>query len=96
MPTTDHPPEGKLAAGLDVLADMAPRVHASGGRVRYGSVRSDVNRYLKWAYAEAANAIVIHRCKHPKRHVCSLYEGVRRRSGLNELLSTLSDSIRVN
>ena len=26
----------------------APRVHASGGKVRLGQLRSDVNRYLKW------------------------------------------------
>lgn len=69
------------ASHLASYAGMTPRVHASGGRVRYGKVRSDVNRYLKWAYAEAANAVVIHRHKHPKRHVCRLYERVRRRSG---------------
>jgi len=42
---------------LASYAGMTPRVHASGGRVRYGSTRSDVNRYLKWAYTEAANAV---------------------------------------
>jgi len=66
---------------LASYAGMTPRVHASGGRVRYGSTRSDVNRYLKWAYAEAANAVMIHRRKHPERHVSRLYERVRRRSG---------------
>lgn len=28
-------------------AGTAPRVHASGGKVRIGQLRSDVNRYLK-------------------------------------------------
>ena len=60
---------------------MTPRVHASGGRVRYGSTRSDVNRYLKWAYTEAANTVMIHRRKHPEHHVSRLHERVRRRSG---------------
>jgi transposase len=69
------------ASHLASYSGMTPRVHASGGRVRYGSTRSDVNRYLKWAYAEAANAVMIHRRKHPERHVSRLYERVRRRSG---------------
>jgi transposase len=33
----------------------APRVHASGGKIRLGRLRSDANRYLKWAFAEPAN-----------------------------------------
>ena len=28
---------------------VVPRVKASGGKVRLGQLRSDVNRYLKWA-----------------------------------------------
>jgi len=38
--------------GSDRLASYAgttPRVHASGDKVRYGRLRPDVNRYLKWA-----------------------------------------------
>jgi transposase len=66
---------------LASYSGMTPRVHASGGRVRYGRTRPDVNRYLKWAYAEAANAAMIHRRRHPRRHVSRLYERVRRRGG---------------
>lgn len=69
------------AGHLASYAGMTPRVHASGGRVRYGRARPDVNRYLKWAYAEAANATMIHRRKHPQRHVSRLYERVRQRRG---------------
>ena len=69
------------ASHLASYSGMAPRVHASGGRVHYGATRSDVNRYLKWAYAEAANAVMIHRRKHPERHVSRPYERMRRRSG---------------
>jgi len=69
------------ASHLASYAGMTPRVHASGGRVRYGRTRPDVNHYLKWAYAEAANAGMIHRRGHPERHVSRLYERVRRRRG---------------
>jgi len=34
------------AGHLASYAGMVPRVHASGGRVRYGRARPDVNRYL--------------------------------------------------
>ena len=36
-------------------------VHASGGKTRFGPSRPDVNRYLKWAFVEAANAICLTR-----------------------------------
>ncbi len=39
------------------------RVKASEGKIILGCVRPDVNRYLKWAYVEAANTIVLfHKC----------------------------------
>ena len=71
------PSAGHLAS----YAGMTPRVHASGGKVRYGQARSDVNRYLKWAYVEAANVAMIHRRRFPERHVSRLYERVKRRRG---------------
>ncbi len=51
-----------------------PRVHSSGGKIRYGQTRSDVNRYLKWAFVEAANVIMLHAEDHPDRHVTHLYQ----------------------
>jgi transposase len=62
-------------------AGTAPRVHASGGKVRLGQLRSDVNRYLKWAFIEAANVISSHRRRYPHRHVTRLYERVRSHRG---------------
>jgi transposase len=49
----------RFAAGekLAAYAGTTPRVHASGGKTRYGPLRPDVNRYLKWAFIEAANTI---------------------------------------
>jgi len=65
----------------ELAAGMTPRVHASGGRVRYGRTRPDVNHYLKWAYAEAANVSMMHRRRHPQRHVSQLYTRVKGRRG---------------
>jgi len=69
------------ASHLASYAGMTPRVHASGGHIRYGRTRSDVNHYLKWAYAEASNVAMMHRRRHPRRHVSRLYERVKRRRG---------------
>lgn len=60
-----------------------PRVQASGGKVRYGRLRQDVNRYLKWAFIEAANAVVLQH-KRPKWRnmlIVQQYLKVRKRKG---------------
>jgi transposase len=67
------------AAHLAAYAGTTPRVDASGGKVRFGRLRPDVNHYLKWAYAEAANVISGHRAHWPRRHVAQLYGRVRQR-----------------
>ena len=69
------------AAHLAAYAGTTPRVHASGGKTRYGQVRSDVNRYLKWAFVEAANCACRNRRHWPHRHVSRLYERLGRRKG---------------
>jgi transposase len=71
-------PSAEKLAGY---SGTTPRVHASGGKTRYGRLRPDVNRYLKWAYIEAANAICLGRRRKPHRHVSRLYERVARRKG---------------
>jgi len=68
---------GRLAS----YAGTTPRVHASGGKVRYGTLRPDVNRYLKWAFAEAANSVALHHATHPDRHVSQLYRRIKGRKG---------------
>lgn len=62
-------------------AGTTPRVHASGGKVRYGRLRPDVNHYLKWAYVEAAHSVCMHRRTYPERHVSQLYERIRKKKG---------------
>jgi transposase len=71
-------------SGPDRLASYSgtvPRVHASGDKVRYGRLRPDTNRYLKWAFSEAGNSVAVNRTKWPHRHVSKVYERVRHRQG---------------
>jgi transposase len=70
--------------GPDKLASYAgtvPRIKASGGRIFHGPVRPDVNRYLKWAYVEAANTIVLFHRRWVGRHVVDLYLRLREKRG---------------
>lgn len=69
------------AEKLASYAGKVPRVNSSGGKTYYGRVRPDVNRYLKWAYTEAANAIVLQQHKLPDCHVLRLYWRVRKHHG---------------
>lgn len=62
-------------------AGTTPRVHSSGGKTRYGSLRPDVNRYLKWAFVEAANVISRGRKRQGLRHVDRLYGRLRQAKG---------------
>ena len=64
-------------------AGVVPTVHASGGKTRYGHMRKESNQYLKWAFIEAANVLVLHQ-NHPnweKKHVTTVYKRIRRRKG---------------
>jgi len=69
------------AERLASYAGTTPRVHASGDRTRYGRTRPDVNRYLKWAFAEAANSVAVNHRRCPERHVSQLYARLRVRKG---------------
>jgi transposase len=71
------------AAHLASYAGTTPRVHASGGKVRYGPTRPDVNRYLKWAFAEAGNSVALNHARPAAagRHVSQLYARLRARKG---------------
>jgi transposase len=58
---------------------VTPRVHSSGGKVRYGRLRPDTNHYLKWAFSEAGNSVAVNRNRVPARHVSQLYNRIRGR-----------------
>lgn len=69
------------AEHLASYAGTTPRVHSSGGKTRYGKLRSDVNRHLKWAFAEAGNSVAVNHRRRPERHVSRIYRRVRNRRG---------------
>jgi transposase len=60
-----------------------PTTSASGGKVWQGRMRKQANQYLKWAFIEAANVIVLNQ-NHPRwrsKHIVRLYQRIRRRKG---------------
>ena len=78
------------AERLASYSGTVPRVHASGDRVRYGRTRPDVNRYLKWAFAEAANSTAVNYRRFPERHVSQLYARLRVRKGHNKAVGAVA------
>jgi len=78
------------AERLASYAGTTPRVHASGGKVRYGNLRSDVNRYLKWAFVEAANSVAVNYPRNEGRHVSRLYRRLRERKGHNKAIGAVA------
>jgi len=78
------------AEHLAAYAGTTPRVHASGDRVRYGRTRPDVNRYLKWAFAEAGNSVAVNHQRRPDRHVSQLYFRLRRRKGHSKAVGAVA------
>jgi len=69
------------AQNLASYAGTVPRVKDSGGRRYYGRVRPDVNRYLKWAFIEAANVVVLNQKRWSHQHVTRLYMRIKQRRG---------------
>jgi transposase len=78
------------AAHLASYAGTTPRVEASGGKIRYGRVRPDVNHYLKWAFGEAANVICLNRRHWPGRHVARLYDRIHHRKGHQKAIGAVA------
>jgi transposase len=65
------------AEKLAAYAGLTPTIHASGGKSRMGPTSPVANHYLKWAFVEAANAVVMRKDRYPNRHVVKLYERLR-------------------
>src|SRR5450631_4355956 len=78
------------AEKLASYSGTVPRVHSSGGHTRYGRTRPEVNRYLKWAFAEAANSIAVHQRQHPDWHVSQLYVRLRARKGHSKAVGAVA------
>lgn len=67
------------AERLCSYSGVVPTVRSSGGRTRHGRTAADVNRYLKWAFVEAANLVVGNRERWNYPSLRQLYERVCRR-----------------
>jgi transposase len=64
-------------AHLAAYAGLVPRVHSSGGHTRLGRTRRECNRFLKWAFVEAAEAVVCHQESLSARHVVRLFRRIK-------------------
>lgn len=80
------PSAGHLAS----YAGTTPRVKSSGDKTRYGRLRPDVNRYLKWAFIEAANCVHLNRAKYAEHHVWRLYDRIAKRKGHQKAVGALA------
>jgi len=69
FPTPEH---------LASYAGLVPAVHASGGKSWHGPTSKQANHYLRWAYVEAANAILLHRNRYAGQHVIELYDRLKK------------------
>ncbi len=78
------------ALHLTSYAGTTPRVHASGGRVRYGRLRPDVNQYLKWAFVEASNSVAVNHSRSSPRHASQLYTRLRARKGHSKAIGAVA------
>lgn len=78
------------ASHLASYSGTTPRVRASGDKIRLGQVRGDVNRYLKWAFVEAANVCCRHASRQPDRHVSRLYRRIRGRRGHQKAIGAVA------
>jgi len=69
-----------------------PRVSSSGGKFRYGRMRTESNQYLKWAFIEAANAVSAHHAQTgwSNRHCSKLYVRVRARKGASVAIGAVA------
>jgi transposase len=78
---------------LASYSGVVPRVSASGGKTRYGGMRSESNQYLKWAFIEAANSVCLNRKKHPGRSVSRLYERICSRKGHGKAIGAVARNL---
>lgn len=69
------------AQHLASYSGTVPRVNSSGGKTRFGRTRPDVNHYLKRAFVEAANVVVLNQARTPGCHAVKLYQRVKANKG---------------
>jgi transposase len=69
------------AERLASYCGLVSRQDSSGGKIRLGPVRRDVNVYLKWAFVEAANSAVLNAERCGYGHIHRLYQRIKSRRG---------------
>jgi transposase len=69
------------AEQLASYCGLVARENSSGGKIRFGAVRRDVNVYLKWAFVEAANSALLNAERCGYHHVSRLYQRIQPRRG---------------
>jgi transposase len=62
---------------------LVPSVHSSGGHTWFGPARRDINHYLRWAFVEAANVVVLQQKRLAGTHVVALYRRVKQSKGIH-------------
>jgi transposase len=65
------------AAHLASYAGLVPTIHASGGKSYAGPTSKQANHYLRWAFVEAADCILMHRHRFTGHHALQLYDRVK-------------------
>jgi transposase len=63
---------------LCAYAGLVPTTYPSGGKVRHGNLLPTCNRWLRWAYVEAAWV-----AQRTSPYCHAYYEGIKRRKGAN-------------
>jgi len=63
---------------LASYAGLTPRVISSGGKTWHGRTSPQSNHYLRWAFVEAADAILMHRKTYAGAHVIELYDRLKK------------------
>lgn len=69
------------AEQLASYSGLVARENSSGGKIRFGAVRRDVNVYLKWAFVEAANSALLNAQRCGYGHISRLYQRIQPRRG---------------
>jgi transposase len=80
------PSAGHLAS----YSGTTPRVHSSGDKTRYGRLRPDVNRYLKWAFIEAANCVCMNHAKYARLRAVRRFACLAKRKGHAKAIGALA------
>jgi len=71
---------------------LAPTIQASGGHTRYGPTPKASNRFLRWAFVEAANAVASHPSTKP---LYQRFAQVRQRRGYGKAIVALARHLAV-